>query len=188
MSGITGNTASGHLLRLAVVFAVGMLTAACFQPLYGTQPASPDDSVGAKLSAIEIPDIPAPKGSANARLAVDLRNALLYNFNGGGNPIAPTYQLKVSISTTTTSVIIDLTSGRPETQFEGLNASFSLVEIATQKTVVNASTFARASYDVPGSEQRFARQRAWRDAEDRTVQVVAQNIRNRLASYFVAGT
>jgi hypothetical protein len=53
---------------------------------------------------------------------------------------------------------------------------------------VSASTFARASYDIPGSEQRFARQRAWRDAEDRTVQLVAQNIRNRLASYFVAGT
>ncbi len=188
MSRITGRTACGRLFRLAVVFAVGMLTAACFQPLYGTQPASPDDAVGAKFSAIEIPDIPAAKGSANARLAVDLRNALLYNFNGGGNPIAPTYQLKVSISTTTTSVIIDLTSGRPETQFEGLNAYFSLVEIATQKTVLNASTFARASYDIPGSEQRFARQRAWRDAEDRTVQVVAKNIRNRLASYFVAGT
>jgi LPS-assembly lipoprotein len=188
MSGITGHTASGHLFRLAVVFAVGMLTAACFQPLYGTQSASPDASVGAKLSAIEIPDIPAPKGSANARLAVDLRNALLYNFNGGGNPIAPTYQLKVTIGTTTNSVIIDLTSGRPETQLEGVNASFSLVEIATQKTVVSASTFARASYDIPGTEQRFAAQRAWRDAEDRAVQLIAQNIRNRLASFFVAGT
>ncbi len=112
----------------------------------------------------------------------------MYNFNGGGNPVAPTYQLKVTIGTTTTSVIVDLTSGRPETQFEGLNASFSLVEIATQKTVVTAGTFARASYDVPGTEQRFARQRAWRDAEGRAVQVVAKSIRNRLASYFVAGT
>jgi len=144
MSGITEHKASGHLFRLAVVLAVGMLTAACFQPLYGTQSASPDDSVGAKLSAIDVVDIPAPKGSANARLAVDLRNALLYNFNGGGNPIAPTYQLKVAIGTTTTSVIIDLTSGRPETQFEGLNAYFSLTEIATGKVVVSASTFARA--------------------------------------------
>ncbi len=188
MSGITGNGTFGQLVRLAVVLTVGMLTAACFQPLYSNQSVSADDSVGAKLGAIEIADIPAPKGSANARLAVDLRNALLYNFNGGGNPIAPTYRLQVNISTTTNSVIIDLTSGRPETQFEGLNAFFNLIEIATQKTVVTASTFARASYDTPGSEQRFARQRAWRDAEDRAVQTVAQNIRNRLASYFVAGT
>ncbi|MGA3310733.1 MAG: hypothetical protein ABSD08_19285 [Xanthobacteraceae bacterium] len=188
MSGIAGNGSFGQFVRLAVVLTVGMLTGACFQPLYSNQSVSADDSVGGKLSAIEIPDIPAPKGSANARLAVDLRNALLYNFNGGGNPISPTYRLQVSISTTTNSVIIDLTSGRPETQFEGLNASFTLIEIATQKTVVNASTFARASYDIPGSEQRFARQRAWRDAEDRCVTLVAKNIRNRLASYFVAGT
>jgi len=188
MSGIKGHQASGHLLRLAVVLAAAMLTAACFQPLYGTRSVSPDDAVAAKFTAIDVADIPAPKGSANARVAVDLRNALLYNFNGGGNPIAPTYRLQVSISTTTRSVIIDLTSGRPETQFEGLDASFSLIEIATQKAVVSASTFARASYDIPGSEQRFARQRAWREAEDRAVQVVAQNIRNRLASYFVAGT
>lgn len=188
MSGITGHPASSHLLRLAVVLAAGMLTAACFQPLYGTQSVSADDTVAAKFTAIDVADIPAPKGSAIARLAVDLRNALLYNFNGGGNPIAPTYRLEVNIKTTTTSVIIDLTSGRPETQFEGLNASFSLIEIATRKEVVIATTFARASYDIPGSEQRFARQRAWRDAEDRAVQVVAQNIRNRLASYFVAGT
>jgi len=188
MSGITEHKASGHLFRLAVVLAVGMLTAACFQPLYGTQSASSDDSVGAKLTAIDVVDILAAKGSANARLAVDLRNALLYNFNGGGKPISPTYQLKVTIATTTTSVIIDLTSGRPETQVEGLNASFNLVEIATQKNVLSASTFARASYDIPGSEQRFARQRAWREAEDRAVAVVAQNIRNRLASFFVAGT
>jgi LPS-assembly lipoprotein len=188
MSGITPIQASGHLFRLAVVLGFGMLTAACFQPLYSTSPGAPDDSVGAKLTAIDISDIPAAKGSANARLAVDLRNALLYNFNGGGNPISPTYQLKVTLGTTTLTVITDLTSGRPETQWEGLNASFSLIETATQKTVLSASTFARASYDIPGTEQRFARQRAWRDAEDRTVQVVAKNIRNRLASYFVAGT
>ena len=37
-------------------------------------------------------------------------------------------------------------------------------------------------------EQRFAKSRGQRDAEDRATQVVAESIRNRLASYFVAGT
>ena len=37
-------------------------------------------------------------------------------------------------------------------------------------------------------EQRFAKQRAQRDAEDHAIQLVADIIRNRLASYFVAGT
>ena len=43
-------------------------------------------------------------------------------------------------------------------------------------------------YDIRGSQQRFAAQRARRDAEDRAVTVAAEAIGNRLASYFVAGT
>jgi LPS-assembly lipoprotein len=86
------------------------------------------------------------------------------------------------------TVIVDVTSGRPDAQIEVVNASFTLTEIATQKVVLNASTFARASFDIPGSAQRFAQQRAARNADDRAVEVLAQNIRNRLASFFVAGT
>jgi LPS-assembly lipoprotein len=71
---------------------------------------------------------------------------------------------------------------------ESLNATFTLTEIATKKVVLTASTFARASFDIPGSAQRFARQRAWRNAEDRAVELISDNIRNRLASFFVAGT
>jgi LPS-assembly lipoprotein len=37
-------------------------------------------------------------------------------------------------------------------------------------------------------QQRFAHQRAQRDAEDRAAKVIAEQIRSRLASYFVAGT
>ena len=65
----------------------------------------------------------------------------------------------------------------------------NLVEIATGKTVVTDTTVAHVDYDIPGSgEQRFAKQRAQRNAEDLATQVVAETIRNRLASYFVAGT
>jgi LPS-assembly lipoprotein len=44
------------------------------------------------------------------------------------------------------------------------------------------------TYDIPGSLQRFARTRAYRDAEDRAAQEIADNIQTRLASFFVAGT
>jgi LPS-assembly lipoprotein len=53
--------------------------------------------------------------------------------------------------------------------------------------VVSDSTVAHVDYDIPGSEQRFAKSRAQRNAEDLATQVVAERIRNRLASYFVAG-
>ena len=41
---------------------------------------------------------------------------------------------------------------------------------------------------LPGQEQRFARVRGLRDAELRAAKVIADNIRSRLASYFIAGT
>ena len=40
----------------------------------------------------------------------------------------------------------------------------------------------------PANLQRFARARAFRDAEDRAANEIAENIQTRLASYFYAGT
>ena len=70
----------------------------------------------------------------------------------------------------------------------GINATYSLIEIATAKVVVTGQTFARVSYDIPGQAQRFARLRGLRDAETRAAKVIAENVRSRFASYFIAGT
>ena len=53
---------------------------------------------------------------------------------------------------------------------------------------MTGTTFSRVTYDMPGSYQRFARSRAFRDAEDRACQEIAENIGTRVASYFSAGT
>jgi LPS-assembly lipoprotein len=177
------------LTPLAVVLALGLATAGCFQPLYGDHTLAAGDSVRDRMSAVEVVPIVAKNGTPEARLAVELRNALMYDLNGGAASAAPTHRLQITIGTGVTTVIVDVVSGRPATQIEVVNASFTLTEIATQKVVLNTTTFARASFDAPGGgEQRFARQRASRDAEDRAVATIAENIRNRLASYFVDGT
>jgi len=188
MSRFGKNAASHLVIRLAVVVALGALAAGCFQPLYGDQKISADESVRDRLSSVDIPEIKAPNGTPEARLAVAVRNALIFDLNGGAIASAPTHRLDISLAVSRTTVIVDVSSGRPETQVEGINATLTLTEIATHKVVLSTTTFARASFDIPGSAQRFAAQRATRNAEDRAVQVIAQNIRNRLASYFVAGT
>lgn len=181
--------AAGRAGRFAVALVAASLTAGCFEPLYGEHPtAGGPESVRDKLAEVDIPPIPAPKGQPAARLAVGLRNALQYDFNNGAGANAPTYTLKVNVGTSAMSVTVDITSGRPEAQVDAVYASYQLVEIATGKVVVKDSTFAHVDYDIPGSAQRFAAQRAQRDAEDRAAQVVAEAIKNRLASYFVAGT
>ena len=177
-----------HAARLAVVLAAASLVGGCWQPLYGTGPTIATDSVQDKMQQIDIPPIPAPKGQPAARIAVSLRNSLQYAFNGGAGANAPTYTLKVSVTTTQLSVIVDNTSGRPDAQVDAVISSYQLIEIATGKTVLADQTTAHVDYDVPGSAQRFAKQRAQRDAEDRAIGLVSDTIRNRLASYFVAGT
>ncbi|MGA8616639.1 MAG: LPS assembly lipoprotein LptE [Xanthobacteraceae bacterium] len=176
------------VVRAAVVLVLGALTSACFQPLYGSNTLPAGDSVRDKLAAIDVANIPAGNGRPEARLAVALRNALIYDFNNGAVPTSPTHRLQVTLTSGLTTVIVDVASGRPDTQVEAINAYITVTEIATNKVVLSTSTFARASFDIPGSAQRFAQQRAWRNAEDRAIAQVAENIRNRLASFFVAGT
>jgi LPS-assembly lipoprotein len=177
------------LVRIVVVLAVAGLTAGCFEPLYGRDNAPPGaDSVRDKLAEVEIPIIPTHQGTPAARIAVSMRNALQYDFNGGAGPNAPTHRLTMTVVPTSISVIIDVASGRPTAEVDGVSANYQLVEIATGKTVLKDTAYAHVDVDSSGSQQRFAQQRAKRDAEDRAVEAVAETIRNRLASYFVAGT
>jgi LPS-assembly lipoprotein len=176
-----------RLARLAPVLAAAGLLAGCFQPVYGERSLTGGPGIKTALSGIDITQIPAANGSPESRVAVDLRNQLMFNLNGNV-PTPPSYRLDVKISTTRLSVIVDLTSARPEVENYGIIASYNLVDLKTKQVVVNDQTFSRVSYDSPGQQQRFARVRALRDAENRAVQVIADNIRNRLASYFVAGT
>ena len=140
------------------------------------------------LSAVDIVQIEAPKGSDEARLAVEIRNALLFDFSGGGSAAPPTHRLKIAISSTRAAIIVDVNTSRPDIENYGINATYSLTEIATAKVVVTGQTFSRVSYDIPGQAQRFARLRGLRDAETRAAKVIAENVRSRLASYFIAGT
>jgi LPS-assembly lipoprotein len=188
MSRFGKSAASYFIIQIAVVAALGALVAGCFQPLYGNQNVQAGDSVHDKLSEVEIPEIKSLNGTPDARIAVALRNALLYDFNGGAPASAATHRLVVTAVSLRMTVVVDVSSGRPENQIEGINATLTLIELPTQKVVLSTTTFARASFDIPGTAQRFAQQRAGRNAEDRAVEVLAGNIRNRLASYFVAGT
>ncbi len=179
--------------RLAVVLAAAGMCAGCWQPLYGTPPGPGAEGVQDKFASIDIPPLKVLKraneqGTPNERIAVAMRNALQFDLHNGANTSSPLYTLVVEISGTQYTAVIDPTSGRPDTQIESVRVKYTLVEIATRKIVVNDNAFARVDYDIPGPQQRFAGQRARRDAEDRAVQVLAETIRNRLASYFVAGT
>ena len=79
----------------------------------------------------------------------------------------PTHRLILRFSSSRSSLIVDPNTGLPTSENSGIDAQYNLVDIASNKSVLNGSTFSRVTYDMPGSYQRFARSRALRDAEDR---------------------
>jgi LPS-assembly lipoprotein len=174
--------------RLAAVAALSALTAGCFQPLYGERNAvTGTPGLREKLSTVEVAPINPQKGTSTARIGLEVRNALLFNLNGDGGANAPNYKLEVVLVPQRTSVIVDVTTARPDTENMGIDATYTLRDLATDKTVLTGSTFSRVSFDIPGQQQRFARARGMRDAEDRAAKVIADNISQRLASFFVTG-
>ena len=173
--------------RLLAVALLGALTAGCFQPMYAERTITGEPALREKLSAVDVTEIVAA-AAADARLAVELRNGLIFAFNGGSSAAPPTHKLVVRLSSSRVSAIVDLTTARPDIENYGIDASYELREIATNKRVMYATTFARVSYDIPGQEQRFARIRGLRDAESRATKQIAENISQRVSSFFVAGS
>jgi LPS-assembly lipoprotein len=173
--------------RLFAVAAMGALTAGCFQPMYAEH-SDGSPALREKLLGVEVPPVDKPNGSREARIGVEVRNALAFKLYGNATGMPPTHKLVLRFNTSRSSLIIDQNTGLPTTENFGIDAQFNLIEIASNKSVMTGTTFSRVSYDMPGSYQRFSRSRAFRDAEDRAAQEIAENIQTRLASFFVAGT
>src|ERR1700677_1048896 len=173
--------------RLLAVAALAALTAGCFQPMYAEH-ADGTPGLREKLMGVEVPPVDKPNESHDARIQVEIRNALAFKLYGNATGMPPTHKLVLKFNSTRSSLMVDNTTGLPTSENVGIDAQYNLIDLATNKSVMTGSTFSRVSYDIPGSYQRFARARAFRDAEDRAAQEIADNIQTRLASFFSAGT
>jgi LPS-assembly lipoprotein len=173
--------------RLLVVAALSALTAGCFQPMYAAH-TDGTPALREKLMGVDLPPVDKPNGSREARLGVEIRNALAFKLYGSATGMPPTHKLVIRFTTSRSSLILDPATALPSIENYGIDAQYNLIEIVSNKSVMTGSTFSRVSYDIPGQLQRFARQRAFRDAEDRACHEIAENIQTRLASYFTVGS
>jgi LPS-assembly lipoprotein len=173
--------------RLVAVVALAGLTAGCFQPMYAEH-ADGTPGLREKLQGVDIPPVDKANASREARVGVEVRNALAFKLYGSATGMPPTHRLVLRFSSSRSSLLVDINTGLPTTETYGIDAQFNLIEIASGKSVMTGTTFSRVSYDMPGSYQRFARSRALRDAEDRASNEIAENIETRLAAFFAAGT
>src|SRR3978361_1728182 len=173
--------------RLLAVVALAALTAGCFQPMYAAHNDGTPD-LREKLQGVDVPPLNRPNGSREARLGVEIRNALAFKMYGTATGMPPTHKLVLKFNTSRTSLIVDPATALPSIENYGIDLQYNLIEIASNKSVMTSNTFSRVSSDLPGQFQRFARARAFRDAEDRACREIAENIQTRLASFFYAGT
>jgi LPS-assembly lipoprotein len=173
--------------RLLVIAALGALTAGCFQPMYAAH-TDGTPALREKLMGVDLPPIDKANGSRDARLGVEIRNALAFKLYGAAVGMPPTHKLVIKFTTSRSSLILDPATALPSIENVGIDAQYNLIEIVSNKSVMTGTTFSRLSYDIPGQLQRFSRQRAFRDAEDRACQEIAENIQTRLASFFTAGS
>src|ERR1700685_462563 len=98
--------------RLLAVAALAALTAGCFQPMYAEHN---DGTPGLreKLLGVDLPPVEKPNASREARLGVEIRNALAFKLYGNGTGTTPTHRLVIKFNTTRTSLIIDPTTRLP---------------------------------------------------------------------------
>lgn len=171
--------------RMLIAAALALPAAGCFQPMYAER-SDGKPALRERLSGVELPPMVAAKGSREERLGVEVRNALAFKLYGNAAGLPPTHRLVLRLTTTKSSLIVDPNTALPSIENYGIDATYNLIEIATDKSVLTGSTFSRVSYDIPGQFQRFSRARAFRDAEDRASIEIAENIQTRLASFFYA--
>ena len=181
-----GRASGGLVVRLAIAIATAALAAGCFQPLYGERSLTGSPALRESLSAVDVQPVDVPAGGGDTRMAVQIRNDLIFNFTGGSGTQSPTHRLKIRI-TGGRSIIMLNQAALPTIEAYSLNATYTLIEIGTGKTVVTATATSNLSYDNAGS-QRFARISAMHDAERRAAKVISEMITTRVSSYFVSGT
>src|SRR5450631_116371 len=136
--------------RLLVVATLAALTAGCFQPMYAEH-TDGTPGLREKLLGVELPPIDKPNASREARIGVEVRNALAFKLYGNATGMAPTHRLVIRFSSSRSSLMIDPATALPSSENYGLDAQYNLIDIATNKSVMTGTTFSRVSYDIRGS-------------------------------------
>src|ERR1700751_4877105 len=100
----------GIAARLFAVAALAALTAGCFQPMYAEH-SDGTPGLREKLLGVEVPPVDKPNGSPDARVGVEIRNALAFKLYGNATGMAPTHRLVLRFNSSRSSLLIDQNTG-----------------------------------------------------------------------------
>jgi len=157
-------------LLLIVVIALGPVGCG-FEPLYGPRKAQ-NNAVGERLDGVRVNQI-------NNRNGQMLRNALIERLTPSGEPANPAYTLTVELSESMSGL------GRQKNSYAtlgemALNAGFRFVN-DTGKTGFSGNAKAVVSVNFLGP--RYGSVAVERDAEERAIGMIADDIRDQVAAW-----
>ncbi|HXY90690.1 MAG TPA: LPS assembly lipoprotein LptE [Xanthobacteraceae bacterium] len=165
--------------RLAGIAALACLLAGCFTPMYADRSLTGNgpSNLREAMRDVEIAKI-------EGRVGQEIRNDIIFELSGGGgNPSGAPYRLNLQVATNSSSAIISEATGLPQNETVLLDVTYKLQDVANDKVVLTDKAIARVTVDT--TQQRYARVRALRDAENRAAKIVSEQIRARVASYFL---
>src|SRR5258705_4589021 len=107
--------------RLLAIAALGALTAGCFQPMYAAH-TDGTPALREKLMGVDLPPVDKPNGSRDARLGVEIRNALAFKLYGGAVGMPPTHKLVIRFTTARSSLMLNPLTALPASENYGIDA------------------------------------------------------------------
>jgi len=158
-------------LALVVAAALTACGDAGFRPLYA--PTALGAEVGEKMKGVDFAPIPG-------RVGQRIRNEMIFQSTGGGNPLPPQYRFEVVLQENVTSTLVKIT-GEAANAVYSVQASFRLIDTRDKKVVFQGASHARASFE--RFESIYSNVRAREDAENRAARTVAEDLKSRLAAY-----
>lgn len=164
------------LLLVAAVTLSGCGDAAGFRPLYGA--GAGGGNVSEQLKQVDFSPIPG-------RVGQRIRNEMIFNTTGGGNPLPPTHRLEIVLAENLTSTLVNV-QGEAAGQVYSVQASFRLVDTKDKKVVFQGTSHARAGFE--RFESIYSNVRAREDAENRAARTIADDLKTRLAAYLSRAT
>ena len=163
----------GLSLLLASAPALGACGNGGFRPLYGTTASGA--GMQERLAQVDFAPIPG-------RVGQRIRNELVFDSTGGGNPLPSTHRLEVVVKESVLSTLVN-NEGEALGQIYAIQASFRLIDVKSKdkKVVLQGTSHARAGFE--RFQSIYSNVRAREDAENRAARTVADDLKIRLATY-----
>jgi LPS-assembly lipoprotein len=163
----------GLSLLLASAPALGACGNGGLRPLYGTTASGA--GMQERLAQVDFAPIPG-------RVGQRIRNELVFDSTGGGNPLPSTHRLEVVVKESVLSTLVN-NEGEALGQIYAVQASFRLIEMKSKdkKVVLQGTSHARAGFE--RFQSIYSNVRAREDAENRAARTVADDLKIRLATY-----